>query len=216
MATALTLAPQKKDARPEGKRQSVLMPPGLSCTFPARPMGALWRAIEWIGLVLAVGIAGLTVLFLLARRRILRRVAEDLAGESPLMAAGAQVGEYGRGNGKSPGAAGILMLFRTGLYFRSWVGNREVFVSGPAISWIGVADRPEIHRHGQGRVGRSAAHGLSPSARPEGRAGTRSASQLIVVRFLNAAGKADAVAIRLMNPEQWVEAIKTHLIARLT
>ncbi len=164
-------------------------------------MGALWRAVEWIGLVLAAGVAGLAALFLLARRRILRRVASELAGESPLLATGAQVGEYGRGAGKRPGAAGILMLFKTGLYFRSWVGSRELFISGPAISWIGVADRPEAQRPTAARSGRSAA-------------GTRAASQLFVVRFLNATGKEDAVAIRLLNPEQWVEAIKTHLIAR--
>jgi hypothetical protein len=36
----------------------------------------------------------------------------------------------------------------------------------------------------------------------------------IVVRFLNTVGKQDGVAIRLLYPEQWVEAIKTHLIAR--
>ena len=70
------------------------------------------------------------------------------------------------------------MLLASGLYFHSWFGSREVFVSGPSISWIGVSD-----------------------AR-------------IVVRFLNTVGKQDGVAIRLLYPEQWVEAIKTHLIAR--
>jgi hypothetical protein len=35
-----------------------------------------------------------------------------------------------------------------------------------------------------------------------------------VIRFLNAAGKEDGIAIRLLSPEAWVEAIKTHLITR--
>ena len=70
------------------------------------------------------------------------------------------------------------MLLASGLYFHSWIGSREVFVSGPSISWIGVSD-----------------------AR-------------IVVRFLNAAGKEDGIAIQLLYPEQWVAAIKTHLITR--
>jgi hypothetical protein len=155
-------------------------------------MGALWRVLEWIGLILGAGIAVGAVLFLLARRRILRGVAADLAGESLLLAAGAQVGEYHGPNGGGPppaGAAGMLMLFGSGLYFRSWVGSREVFVSGPAISWIGVAE------------------GLPQRVARAGR-------NRIVVRFLNAAGKEDGIAIRLLYPEQWVKAIKTHLISR--
>ena len=35
-----------------------------------------------------------------------------------------------------------------------------------------------------------------------------------MVRFLNAAGKEDGITIRLLYPEQWVAAIKTHLITR--
>ncbi len=152
-------------------------------------MGALWRVIEWIGLILGAAVAALALIFLLARRRILRRVTGGLAGERLLLAAGAHVGEYGGRNGKTPapGATGILMLFASGLYFRSWLGSREVFVSGPAISWIGVADRSDTQRGERHRI---------------------------VVRFLNAAGKEGGSAIRLLSPEQWVEAIKTHLISR--
>lgn len=158
----------------------------LFCTLVARPMGILWRVIEWIGLILAVGIAGLAALFFAARRRILRGAATDLSGEKLLLAAGARAAEYNHGNGKpgaprSGAAAGILMLFATGLYFRSWIGRREVFVAGPAISWIGGSER---HR--------------------------------IVVRYLNASGKEDGIALQLLYPEQWVEAIKTHLISRVS
>ena len=82
---------------------------------------------------------------------------------------------------------GILMLLSSGLYFHSWSGRREVFIPGPSISWIGVS---------------------------ESREGSRVARHRIVVRFLNASGKEDGVAIRLLYPEHWVDAIKTHLIRR--
>ena len=78
------------------------------------------------------------------------------------------------------------MLLSGGLYFHSWTGRREVFIPGASISWIGV---PE----------------------PEG---GRTEGHRIVVRFLDASGKQDGVAIRLMYPAQWVDAIKTHLITR--
>ncbi len=157
-------------------------------------MGILWRVIEWIGLILVVGIAGLAVLFLVARRRILRGVVSDLSGEKLLLVAAARAAEYDGAGGtraapRSRGAAGILMLFGSGLYFRSWVGRREVFVSGPAISWIGVFDPHEGHRSERHRI---------------------------VVRFLNASGKEDGIAVQVLSPEQWVEAIKTHLISRAT
>jgi hypothetical protein len=154
-------------------------------------MGILWKVIEWIGLILGVGIAGLAVLFFVARRRILRGVVSDLSGEKLLLVAAARAADYDGAGGTpgSAGAAGILMLFGSGLYFRSWVGRREVFVSGPAISWIGVFERHEGHRSERHRI---------------------------VVRFLNASGKEDGIAVRLLYPEQWVEAIKTHLISRAT
>ena len=79
------------------------------------------------------------------------------------------------------------MLLSSGLYFHSWIGRREVFIPGPSISWIGVS---------------------------EARAGSAVEKHRIVVRFLNASGKQDGVAIRLLYPAQWVDAIKTHLITR--
>ncbi|HYW82636.1 MAG TPA: hypothetical protein VFB30_05245, partial [Spirochaetia bacterium] len=59
------------------------------------------------------------------------------------------------------------------------------FVPGPSISWIGVSEL---------------------------RGGPR--GHRIVVRFLNTAGKEDGISIKLLYPEQWVDAIKTHLITR--
>ena len=149
----------------------------------------LLRLFAWIGLFLGVCIAGLAVTFLLMRERILGRVRKQLGQEALLLATGAHVGEYGgAANGGRPAASGILMLLASGLYFHSWIGSREVFVPGPSISWIGVSDASE---------------------------GPRAERRRIMVRFLNAAGKEDGIFIRLMYPEQWVEAIKTHLITRV-
>ena len=89
--------------------------------------------------------------------------------------------------GSNGTSVGILMLLSSGLYFHSWSGRREVFIPGPSISWIGVS---------------------------ESREGSRVERHRIVVRFLNASGKEDGVAIRLLYPEHWVDAIKTHLIRR--
>ena len=154
-------------------------------------MENLYAALEWIGLLLGAAIVGLACGFLFVRRRILRHVESELGREAMLLATGARVGT-GNGNGTADGrphggSLGVLMLLSTGLYFHSWLGNRELFVPGPSISWIGVSER----------------HG-----------GPRSVRQRIVVRFLNDAGKEDGISIRLLYPAQWVDAIKTHLITR--
>jgi len=150
-------------------------------------MENLFAALEWIGLLFGTAIVGLACGFLFVRRRILRHVEVELGREAMLLATGARVGaSNGNGNGRAPTSSlGVLMLLSTGLYFHSWVGNRELFVPGPSISWIGVSEL-------QG-----------------GQRGHR-----IVVRFLNTSGKEDGISIRLLYPEQWVDAIKTHLITR--
>ncbi|MGA2379812.1 MAG: hypothetical protein ABSG85_10950 [Spirochaetia bacterium] len=152
-------------------------------------MENLWRVLEWIGLGLGIVIAALAATFAFARRRMLRHVQGDLGQNALLLAAGARVSGYdGSAEGRRPSpAVGILMLLSSGLYFHSWTGRREVFIPGPSISWIGVS---------------------------EGREGSHLQRHRIVVRFLNASGKQDGVAIRLLYPEQWVDAIKTHLITR--
>jgi hypothetical protein len=152
-------------------------------------MGYLWRMLEWIGLCLGIVIAALAMTFVFARRRILRHVRGELGQDALLLAAGARVGgANGASSGNRPSVAGgILMLLSSGLYFHSWSGRREVFIPGPSISWIGVS---------------------------ESREGSRTERHRIVVRFLNASGKEDGVAIRLLYPEHWVDAIKTHLITR--
>ena len=141
--------------------------------------------LEWIGLFLGAAIAGLALALFVVRRIVLRRVQASLGKNALLVATAARVGGV---NGTAAGhgvTAGILILLSNGLYFHSWLGNREVFVSGPSISWIGISDE-----------------------------GAGLEKRHIVVRFLNAAGKEDGIAIRLFSPEQWVAAIKTHLITR--
>jgi hypothetical protein len=152
-------------------------------------MGNLLKVLEWIGLGLGMLIAALAVIFAVVRQRILRHVQGELGQNSLLLAAGARVGGYDeQGEGRQPSlSVGVLMLLSSGLYFHSMTGRREVFVPGASISWIGV---------------------------PEEREGRRLEGRSFVVRFLNASGKQDGVAIRLLYPEQWVEAIKTHLISR--
>jgi len=151
-------------------------------------MRNFWTMLEWIALGLGVAVAVLAAAFAVLRRRILRHVRRELGQESLLLAAGARVGgANGHAAGRPSAASGILMLLSTGLYFHSWIGPREVFIPGPSISWIGVS---------------------------EARAGRRAERHRVVVRFLNASGKQDGVAISLLYPEQWVDAIKTHLITR--
>ena len=152
-------------------------------------MDNLYAALEWIGLLLGTAIVGLACGLLFVRRRVLRHVRSELGKEAMLLATGARVGAS-NGNGSRPtqaGSLGVLMLLSTGLYFHSWVGNRELFVPGASISWIGVSEL---------------------------RGGPRSERHRIVVRFLNTSGKEDGISIRLLYPEQWVDAIKTHLITR--
>ncbi|HUI70255.1 MAG TPA: hypothetical protein VL354_07010 [Spirochaetia bacterium] len=150
-------------------------------------MENFYAALEWIGLLLGTVIVGVACGFLVVRRRILRHVESELGREAMLLATGARVGaSNGNGGSRSPaGSHGVLMLLSTGLYFHSWVGNKELFVPGASISWIGLSEL---------KVGQR--------------------GHRVVVRFLNTSGKEDGISIRLLYPEQWVDAIKTHLITR--
>jgi hypothetical protein len=153
-------------------------------------MGLLVKLFEWIGLCLGAVIAGMAVAFLLVRARITRHVEEELGHNAVLMTTTAWVGAHDGHpeTASGPSVSGMLMLITDGLYFHSWIGSREVFVPGPSISWLGVS---------------------------EARGGFLTDRRRIVVRFLNAAGKEDGVFIRILYPEQWVAAIKTHLITRV-
>ena len=77
---------------------------------------------------------------------------------------------------------------RSRVYYHSWIGDRELFVAGPSITYIGVPD--------PGARGRGAPRGP------------------ITLRYLNAAAKEDGIAIRVPYAEQWAETIRTRLIGR--
>jgi hypothetical protein len=141
-------------------------------------MGNLYGIAEWIGLVSGGLIVAALVAFLILRRRLIVRVEAELGRDCVLLVAAARMGFAPK-----PMEPGLLMLLATGLYFHSWLADRELFIPGPSITYIGVSD-------------------------------ARRQRHAIVLRFLNTAGKEDGLLIRLLYPEQWVTAIKTHLITR--
>jgi hypothetical protein len=146
-------------------------------------MATLHGFAEWVGLAAGALIAASLIVFLVQRRRLISRVEKELGRECTLLVTGASMGFAAEQMER-----GLLMLLATGLYFHSWFANRELFIPGPSITYIGVSDP-------------------SPGAR-------RFERRAVVLRFLNTAGKEDGLFVRLLYPEQWVTAIKTHLITR--
>lgn len=146
-------------------------------------MATLHGIAEWIGLAVGALVAASLIAFLVKRRRLISRVEGELGRECTLLVTGARIGFSA-----AQMERGLLMLLATGLYFHSWFANRELFIPGPSITYIGVSD-PAPNAPGMQR-------------------------RAIVLRFLNTAGKEDGLLMRLMYPEQWVAAIKTHLITR--
>jgi hypothetical protein len=144
--------------------------------------------LEWIGLFLGAAVAGLLCGMAFVRWRLVRRVKIEIGAEKILLATTSRLALLAEGGKPAHRMnTGILMLLKNGLYFHSWLGGKEFFVSGPAITYIGVADNAS------------------------GGAMVRPA---VVLKFLNSLGKEDGVYLRLLSPDQWVGAIKTHLIAR--
>ncbi len=147
-----------------------------------------------IGLILGTLAAGAFLAFSVVRWRLARRIAAALGPGKIMLTApsrldplgGLASGDAGSG-GEHPGGRGLLVLLPGGLYFHSWLGDRELFVAGPSITYIGVHDSGSRSRRGRGPI---------------------------TLRYLNAAAKEDGIAIRLPYAEQWAEAIRTHLIGR--
>jgi hypothetical protein len=147
-----------------------------------------------IGLVLGTLAAGAFLAFAIVRWRLARRIAAALGPGKIMLTAPARLEPLGGrapgdapSGGEHPGGWGLLVLLAGGLYFHSWLGDRELFVAGPSITYIGVPD---------------------PGSRGRGARGP------ITLRYLNAAAKEDGIAIRLPYAEQWTEAIRTRLIGR--
>jgi hypothetical protein len=83
-------------------------------------------------------------------------------------------------------SSGALVLLKNGLYYRARFRRRELFIPGPAITYIGVSD---------GHKGR-ALH-----------------QQVVVIQFLNPGGREERAAFRMAYPAQWVGAIKANLLS---
>ena len=148
-----------------------------------------------IGLVLGTLAAAAFLAFAVVRWRLTHRIAAALGPGRIMLTAPARLDPLGgRSAGDGPAGGGLLhrqgllVLLAGGLYFHSWVGDRELFVTGPSITYIGVPD--------PGTRGREARRGP------------------VTLRYLNAAAKEDGVAIRVPYAEQWAETIRTRLIGR--
>jgi hypothetical protein len=142
-----------------------------------------------IGLVLGTLAAAAFLAFAVVRWRLTRRIAAALGPGKIMLTAPARVEPLGgRPGGDRLHRHGLLVLLAGGLYYHSWIGDRELFVAGPSITYIGVPD--------PGARGRGAPRGP------------------ITLRYLNAAAKEDGIAIRVPYAEQWAETIRTRLIGR--
>ncbi len=170
-------------------------------------MGNLYGIAEWAGLIAGGLIVVALLAFVLLRRRLIARVEAELGRDCVLLVASSRIGFSAK-----PMEPGLLMLLATGLYFHSWFADRELFIPGPSITYIGVSDA--YIGVSDAYIGVSDAYIGVSDAQASGAPGARRQRHAIVLRFLNTAGKEDGLLIRLLYPEQWVTAIKTHLITR--
>ncbi len=142
--------------------------------------------LVWIGVILGAAIAGVCLGMLAVRGRLVRRVQRELGREKVLLVTSSRLASLAAEHKTAFLLdAGILMLLKSGLYYHSWFSRRELYIPGPAITYIGIADGGNGHTRGR-----------------------------VILRFLTTQGKEDGVIIRLLSPDQWVTAIKTHLIGR--
>ena len=98
-------------------------------------MATLHGIAEWVGLSAGALIAAILIAFLILRSRLIARVEKELGRECTLLVTGA-----GMGFTADQMERGLLMLLATGLYFHSWFADRELFIPGPSITYIGVSD----------------------------------------------------------------------------
>ena len=161
------------------------------CTLSTDSWEIFWRVLEWIGLCLGIVIAG---------------ARGDICPCAPSRPA-ARPG--GAGPGLAPAGRGSARrrLQRALRRAAAAAGHRDphAALQRPVLPLV---DRAAARCSSPGPPSRGS--GCPSRARAAAWRGHR-----IVVRFLNASGKQDGVAIRLMYPEQWVDAIKTHLISGL-
>lgn len=149
--------------------------------------------LGWIALALGALIAGSFLAYGLLRWRLVRRITSALGPGKTVLSSAARLSPLAAVDGhehssqESIKGSGLIMLVAGGLYFHSWLGDRELFVAGPSITYIGV---------------------------PNGGQGRRRSRGPMTLRYLNNEGKEEGTKIRLLYPEQWAEAIRSHLIGR--
>jgi hypothetical protein len=171
-----------------------LRPHRFFATVGPYPMLVPLDLLALVGLVFGTLAAAAFLAFAVVRWRLARRIAAALGPGKIMLTAPARLEPLGgaapsdsSSTGEHASGRGLLVLLPGGLYFHSWIGDRELFVAGPSITYIGV---PDVVARGRGARGP------------------------ITLRYLNAAAKDDGVAIRLPYAEQWAEAIRTRLIGR--
>ncbi|MBN1837260.1 MAG: hypothetical protein JW820_15500 [Spirochaetales bacterium] len=84
-------------------------------------------------------------------------------------------------------SAGVLVLLRHGLYYRARFASRDLFIPGPAITYIGVTHthkRKDLHQ------------------------------TVVLIQFLTEEGIEDKAAFRIPYAAQWVAAIKANLLEK--
>lgn len=130
----------------------------------------------------------LGIVFFLAynRQRETRRIAQKFE-KSRIIISSFAVNFFGLES--EPGgplrSSGVLVLLKDGLYYRARFANRELFIPGSAITYIGVTDthkKKPLHQN------------------------------VVVLQFLNNDGKEDKAAFRIPYPAQWISAIKANLL----
>lgn len=82
-------------------------------------------------------------------------------------------------------SSGVLVLLKNGIYYRARFVNRELFIPGSSITYIGVSD---THK------------------------GRNLHQSVVVLQFLNPDGREEKAAFRIPYPAQWVAAIKVNLL----
>ncbi len=141
-------------------------------------------------LVLAVLFLGIIFFLAFIRQRESKRISQKFEKDSIIICSFG-VNYYGLES--EPGgplrSSGVLVLLKDGLYYRARFANRELFIQGPAITYIGITDshkKKSLHQ------------------------------TVIVIQFLNAEDKEEKAAFRIPYPSQWVEAIKVNLLNKKT
>ncbi len=137
-------------------------------------------------LVFALIFLGIIFYFAFMRQRETRRILDKFE-KNDIIITSFGVNYYGLES--EPGAplrsSGALVLLKDGIYYRARYANRELFIPGSSITYIGVSG---VHK------------------------GKDLHQTVVVIQFLNQDGREERGAFRIPYPAQWVAAIKANLL----